>query len=76
MKEDRFLRKQSRISETLKPGASLSEVVHLTDIFEIARPGKYSVQVAREVPSSLGRGIVRSNKVVVVVVPSEGEGHS
>jgi hypothetical protein len=59
------LKKGSRVSVTLGPGESLREEIVITRIFDIRTAGKYTIQVARNVPPSLGRGTVRSNKIVI-----------
>ena len=75
---EKAVRKHPEIGETfsswpcvLKPGESTSEDENfLSPVYDMTRPGKYSVQVSRYI--SGGRkedGLVRSNKITITVIP-------
>ena len=55
------------MSVVLNPGQSVTENFTLTEFFELAPPGPYSVQVLRQVPSSLGHGVVKSNRITIIM---------
>jgi hypothetical protein len=67
LRDERFIKKGSRISEILKPGDSFTAVATITKLFEIERPGKYVVEVTRTIPDTLGRGTVKSNPITISV---------
>jgi hypothetical protein len=51
----------------LKPGEHHEYLIFVGDLFDMTRPDKYKVQVAREIPKELGQGQVRSNTITVTV---------
>ncbi|MFZ0819061.1 MAG: hypothetical protein WAM91_03260 [Candidatus Acidiferrales bacterium] len=52
---------------TLKPGESLKEEAVISKLFDITIPGKYSVQVIRQIPQELGGGAIKSNIIIITV---------
>jgi hypothetical protein len=51
----------------LNPGESIAHDVNLARLFELKKPGKYTLQVSRSIPKSLGGGAVRSNKITITI---------
>jgi len=56
-------------SEVLKPGESATEVVVISEFYDLTRPGLFTIQVERRVPEQLGHGVVKSNTVSVTITP-------
>jgi len=52
---------------SLKPGETLTDVAVITKLYDLGRPGKYTIRVAREVPVELGKGRVTSNPITITV---------
>jgi len=52
---------------TLNVGESVTHDVNLLRLFELKRPGKYTVQVSRAIPAALGGGSVKSNILTISV---------
>jgi hypothetical protein len=50
---------------TLKAGDSITHDVNLVRLFELKKPGKYTLQVSRQIPKTLGAGVVKSNVVTI-----------
>jgi hypothetical protein len=40
-----------------------------TNRYEFDKPGEYSIQIERELPESLGGGVIKSNAITVTVTP-------
>jgi hypothetical protein len=57
----------SEVVYSLKPGESLTEVVVITKLYDLGQPGRYTVQVSREIPRELGGGTVKSNVITIKV---------
>ncbi len=57
------------LKQMLKVGESADEEILISQYFELSQPGNYSIVIARRIPESLGNGIVKSNTLVVTVVP-------
>ena len=55
------------ISVILKPRESRQEEIPLTRLYDLTQPGKYFVQVVREIPKELGGGIIRSNTLTITM---------
>ena len=55
------------IEVTLKPGESTEESYPVELYYELQRPGVYAVRLSREVPSSAGGGVVKSNEVTLIL---------
>jgi hypothetical protein len=53
----------------LKPGESRDEAAPLSVTCDFSRPGRYEIQVSRNVSSDPAEGVVKSNKVTVMVSP-------
>ncbi|HKW58073.1 MAG TPA: hypothetical protein VJN42_12015 [Candidatus Acidoferrum sp.] len=58
----------SDIFFTLKPHETLEDEALLNKLYDLRRPGKYTVQVSREIPKQLGGGTVKSNILTITVV--------
>jgi hypothetical protein len=60
----------SRIGKSVRPSESFVDEVNVTRFFDLSRPGKYTISVARPNPprQNLGDGKVQSNSVTVTVV--------
>jgi hypothetical protein len=57
----------SDVISTLKPGETLNDIAVLNRLYDLSRPGKYVVQIGRQIPKELGRGFVKSNAVTLTV---------
>ena len=53
---------------TLNPGESFTDLVNVTDEYDLSQPGKYQISVAEPYGSGPDRGFVVSNTVTVAVV--------
>jgi len=56
-----------RILITLKPGESAEDTYPVDLYYRLDRAGTYTVQLSRELPKSVGGGVVRSNVVTLVL---------
>jgi hypothetical protein len=63
--KDGLIRRMTR--QVLAPGESFSETVRLSDYFDLSVPGKYSVQLKRSVPPATGKGVVKSNVIMLTI---------
>ena len=52
---------------TLGAGESITHDVNLLRLFELKKPGKYTLQVSRLIPKALGSGTVKSNLLTITV---------
>jgi hypothetical protein len=52
---------------TLKVGDSITHDVNLSRLFELKKPGKYTLQVSRLIPKAMGGGSVKSNLLAITV---------
>lgn len=59
----------SDLTYTLEPGGTLKDTALVTKLYDLTRPGKYSIQVSREIPKNLGGGLAKSNVVSVTIAP-------
>jgi hypothetical protein len=57
------------IFRTVGPGGSITDTPDISRQYDLSRPGKYVIQVARRVPDNPKDGVVKSNKITVTVVP-------
>jgi len=57
----------SEVVHTLKPGESLTDVVVITKLYELSRPGKYTIRISREISRELGKGTVKSSPFTITV---------
>lgn len=53
---------------TLKPGETIAPNINLIRLYDLKKPGKYTLQVARRVPEELGGGMIKSNKITIAIV--------
>jgi hypothetical protein len=51
----------------LKPGEHHEVLIFVSDLFDMTRPDKYTVEVTREIPKELGQGRVKSNTIAITV---------
>lgn len=60
----------STVGRTLAPGESFVDEVDVTMLYDLSRPGKYTISVSRDFPprQNLGEGRVLSNTITVTVV--------
>lgn len=56
---------------TLKAGESITRNVNLVRLFDIKQAGKYTLQVSRRVPETLGGGTIKSNTVTITIGQKE-----
>jgi len=60
---------QRTLIRLLEPGQSVKDVIEVNEMYDLSRPGTYTIQLSRQVD---GRGLdVKSNKIVVTVLPTE-----
>ena len=60
----------SAIFGSVKPGESITIVDDINRLFDMSKPGKYLVQVSRRrIPDNEKGGVVKSNKLVVTMIP-------
>jgi hypothetical protein len=52
----------------LSPGESFTDLVNVTDLYDLSRPGKYEIWVAEPLGPNPSDGLVKSNVVTVTVV--------
>ena len=53
---------------TLKPQQTCQDAIEIRSLYERLTPGEYSLQVERDLPPELGKGIVESNTIKVTVI--------
>src|SRR5262249_41247060 len=53
----------------IQPGETHKDSVNISNRYEFDKPGKYSIQIEREFPKSLGGGVIKSNTITVTVTP-------
>jgi hypothetical protein len=53
----------------IQPGETHEDSVNISNRYEFDKPGKYSIQIERELPESLGGGVIKSNTITVMVTP-------
>lgn len=52
---------------SLKPREAIGEEILVSRLYELRRPGNYTVQVSRRVPKGVGKGPIKSNVVTITV---------
>jgi hypothetical protein len=52
---------------TLSAGESITHDVNLIRLFELKKPGRYTLQVSRLIPKEMGGGTVKSNILTITV---------
>jgi hypothetical protein len=60
---------RSGVTEELKPHETSRHTIDLSQYVDVSRPGKYTMQVTRQLPEELGPGMVKSNTITVIVTP-------
>jgi hypothetical protein len=58
----------SEIVDTLKPGETMTDVAVITKLYDLTRPGKYTIRVSRKIWKELGKGTVKSNPITITVI--------
>lgn len=61
-----------QITKVLQPGQSISERVQISDYYDFSKLGDYTISAQREIPEWVraGKGNVKSNSLIVTVVPN------
>ena len=61
----------SQIGRTLRPKQSFVDQITVTWLFDLSRPGRYTISVARQMPprQNLGNSWITSNEITITVVP-------
>ena len=54
---------------TIQPGETDKDGVNISNRYEFDKPGKYLVQIERDLPEDLGGGVIKSNIITVTVTP-------
>jgi hypothetical protein len=57
------------VNRTISRGESLTQEQRVSALYDMSRPGKYTIQVSRRIPEALGSGIVKSNTITVTIIP-------
>ncbi len=57
------------INGEVKPRATWKAAIEVSALWDMTRPGKYTIQVQRELPDEIGKGVVKSNTINVTVTP-------
>jgi|SRR5882762_1666120 len=57
-----------KILVTLKPQESRDDEILLNRLYQLTRPGNYSVQVSRAIPKELGGGATKSNTITIKII--------
>jgi hypothetical protein len=52
----------------LKPHETCQDTIEVSYLYDVAKPGEYTVQIERDMPPELGLGVVKSNVVKITVV--------
>lgn len=58
---------QSVLTRSLKPGESAEQESLVSRLYDMSLPGEYQIQLARSVSDDPKDGLVKSNKITVVV---------
>jgi hypothetical protein len=53
----------------LKPGEEITETSNINKLYDLSRPGEYTIQVEKELPASEGKGMAQSNTITITVTP-------
>jgi hypothetical protein len=54
---------------TIQPGEADKDSVNISNRYEFDKPGKYLVQIERDLPEDLGGGVIKSNTITITVTP-------
>ncbi|MBZ5509617.1 MAG: hypothetical protein LAN70_00455 [Acidobacteriia bacterium] len=52
----------------LKPHETCQDTIEISYLYDVVEPGEYTVQLERDLPPELGKGVVKSNTIAVTVV--------
>lgn len=52
---------------TLKPQETCQDTIEVSSLYEVSPPGAYTVQVERDLPPELGKGVVKSNTIIATI---------
>ena len=55
------------IQVTLKPGESRRDEIMVSNVIDMTEPGKYLVEIWREIPKKLGPNPVKSNAITITI---------
>ncbi len=55
------------INRSISPGQTLTQEQRVSALYDMRRPGKYVIQVSREIPKRLRGGTIKSNTITVSV---------
>jgi hypothetical protein len=58
------------VSRTLDPGATMTEQEPVSRMFDMSKPGKYTIQASGPITDPPEASIVKSNKITVTVSPA------
>ena len=53
---------------TLKPQETCQDTIEVSYFYDLERPGQYAVQIERDMPPELGKGIVESNTIRLTLI--------
>ena len=51
----------------VKPGGTCQDGIEVSFLYDVSKPGEYFVQVERDMPPELGKGVTTSNKIRATV---------
>lgn len=51
----------------LKPNESVEAEILVSSLYDMSRPGKYSVEVMRKAPKEFGEGVATSNRIAITI---------
>jgi len=57
------------LNRVVKPGDQLSGSQDISRLYDMRKPGEYTIQASREIPKEMGGGVVKSNIISVTVAP-------
>jgi hypothetical protein len=52
----------------LKPHETCQDTIEVSYLYDVVKPGEYTIQIERDMPPELGLGVVKSNVVKITVV--------
>lgn len=58
---------KKNVQITLKPQETCHDTVEVSSFVYLGRPGQYTIQLERDLPPELGKGVVRSNTITITV---------
>ena len=57
------------LDRVVNPGGEISEGQAVSRLYNMTKPGRYTIQAAVQLPKQTGGGIIKSNEVMVTVTP-------